>query len=89
MVTPISPNEEVVVTKDMLREVLETRIGGKSKRIGDLELGGDGHHVNSTDAIELGHDIWAHVHAAKGESSQPHFDFDEDKVQESLQARMV
>jgi len=79
-------DEDVVVTKDMLSEVLETRIGGKAKQDGELELGGDSHHVNSTDAICLGRDIWSQLQAENNDASQPHFDFDESRVKEALQA---
>ena len=79
-------DEDVVVTKDMLPEVLETRIGGKGKSTDELELTGDGHHMNSTDAIGLGRDIWSQLHVENNEATQPHFDFDEARVKESLQA---
>jgi len=69
----------------MLPEVLETRIGGKSKHAGELELAGDGHHMNSTDAIELGRDIWSQLHAESGQASRPQFDLKEANVQQSLQ----
>ncbi len=78
-------DEDVVVTKDMLEEVLETRIGGKSKQVDEVELLGDGHHMNSTEAIGLGRDIWSQLHGVSGQVSQPSFAFDEKKVQESLQ----
>ena len=38
-------DEAVYVTKDMLPEVLETRIGGKASRGDDLDLMGDSHHT--------------------------------------------
>ena len=44
-------DEAVYVTKDSLEEVLETRIGGKKSRNDDLELLGDSHHVNSSEAV--------------------------------------
>lgn len=52
-------DEAVYVTKDMLDEVLETRIGGKARQNEDLELMGDGHHANSSEAMKLGRDIWS------------------------------
>ncbi len=65
-------DEDVVVTKEMLPEVLETRIGGKSKKSDELELLGDGHHMNSADAIGLGRDIWSQFHAESRTVSQTH-----------------
>ena len=79
-------DEDVVVTRDMLPEVLETRVGGKSKQTDELELLGDGHHTNSTDAISLGREIWSQLPAESGQTSQPHFNFDEAKVQEAKAA---
>lgn len=82
----IIDDEDVLVTKDMLPEVLETRIGGKAKQSDELLLLGDGHYRNSTDAIRLGRDIWSQLHGESGQTSQPHFDFDEATVKEALQA---
>ena len=79
-------DEEVVVTKDMLGDVLNTRIGGKSSR-GDVEdVLGDGHHMNSSEAIELGRNIW-HVDMNFTESvKQSKYTFDEKKVEASVKA---
>ena len=79
-------DEDVVVTKDMLSQVLETRIGGKAKQVDELEFAGDSHHLNSTDAIGLGRDIWSKVDVETHNARQSIFNFDEAKVKESLQA---
>jgi len=47
-------DEAVYVTKDTLDEVLETRIGGKTHQSDDLDLLGDSHHMNSSEAVRLG-----------------------------------
>ncbi len=80
----IFDDEEVYVTKDMLEEVLETRVGGKSKQVEELELLGDGHHQNSTEAIGLGRDIWSQLNSTGGPTTQPLYTFDEQKVQQSV-----
>ena len=79
-------DEDVYVTKDMLDEVLDTRIGGKSRLSNDADEAGDGHHLNSNEAVGLGRDIWAKVDDAAGSTTQPTFSFDEEKLQQSLQS---
>jgi len=78
-------DEEVHVTRDMLDQVLETRIGGKSRQEDEKEVG-DGHFVNSSDAISLGRDIWAKTCEPTGPASRPTFSFDEGQVKQSLQS---
>ena len=51
-------DEEVFVTRDMLEDVLNTRIGGKTCRGDTEDVLGDGHHMNSSEAIELGRNVW-------------------------------
>lgn len=64
-------DEELFVTKDMLNDVLETRIGGKKQNTSDLDALGDGHHINSTEAIRLGRDVWCQSSVQNGTSTQP------------------
>ena len=79
-------DEEVVVTKDMLGDGLNTRIGGKASR-GDIEdLLGDGHHMNSSEAIELGRNIWPIDKIFTESVQQTKYTFDEKKVEASLKA---
>ncbi len=79
-------DEDLHVTKDDLDDVLETRIGGKSRQLDEDELQGDGHHINSTEAIGLGRDIWSNVQSAGGSVTQPAYTCDEEKVKASLKA---
>ena len=79
-------DEEIHVTKDMLDDVLETRIGGKSKHVDDLEDLGDGHHMNSSEAIGLGRDVWSQPDASTVDAKQPVFVFDEQNIKQSLQS---
>ena len=79
-------DEAVYVTKDMLPEVLETRIGGKASRGDDLDLMGDSHHMNSSEAVRLGRDIWSRTYPEAGDATLPKFSFDEEKVKASLQS---
>ena len=79
-------DEEVFVTKEMLDDVLETRIGGKTKICEDPEVIGDGHHMNSSEAVGLGRDVWSGLGEAEGEKTQPIFAFDEDNVKKSLKS---
>ncbi len=79
-------DEEVYVSIDMLEEVLETRIGGKTRQSDDLDIMGDGHHMNSSEAVGLGRDIWSKTGAASASTTQPTYSFDEEKVQLSLQS---
>ena len=79
-------DEPVYVTADRLEDVLETRIGGKTNQGDDLELLGDSHHMNSSEAVRLGRDVWAHTCGEEGSSTQPHFHIDEDKVKAALQS---
>ena len=51
-------DEDVYVTRDMLEDLLETRIGGKSRMNEDADVACDGHHMNSSAAVDLGRDIW-------------------------------
>ena len=76
----------MILTKDILPEVLETRIGGKTKTGDPEELLGDGHHTNSTNAIELGRDIWSEIHHETTTVSQPHFKHNDAHVKEALEA---
>ena len=78
-------DEEVCVTKDMLDNVLETRIGGKATKNNDLDVMGDGHHMNSSEAVELGRDIWSKEGCTSGDTTQPIYRFDEAEVKKSLQ----
>ena len=79
-------DEPVYVTKDRLDEVLETRIGGKTSQRDDLELMGDSHHMNSSEAVKLGRDIWSQTCVASGSATQPNFHFDEERVKTALQS---
>ena len=79
-------DEAVYVTTDMLDQVLETRIGGKTSRGDDLDLMGDSHHMNSSEAVRLGRDIWSQTNSEKGDFTLPNFSFDEEKVKASLQS---
>ena len=79
-------DEAVYVTKDMLDQVLETRIGGKTSRGDDLDLMGDSHHMNSSEAVSLGRDIWSKTDPEAGDFTLPKFSFDEEKVKASLQS---
>ena len=79
-------DEAVYVTKDMLDQVLETRIGGKTSRGDDLDLMGDSHHMNSSEAVSLGRDIWSMTDPEAGDFSLPKVCFDEEKVKASLQS---
>ena len=78
-------DEEVCVTKDMLDNVLETRIGGKATKNNELDVMGDGHHMNSSEAVELGGDIWSKEGCTSGATTQPIYRFDEAEVKKSLQ----
>ena len=78
-------DEEVCVTGDMLDDVLETRIGGKTAKNNDLDVMGDGHHINSSQAVELGRDIWSRETCTSGDTTQPTYRFDEAEVKKSLQ----
>ena len=78
-------DEDVCVTKDMLDNVLETRIGGKATKNNDLDVMGDGHHMNSSEAVELGRDIWWKEGCTSGDTTQPTYSFDEAEVKKSLQ----
>ena len=55
-------DEAVYVTKDMLDEVLETRIGGRTHQSDDLHLLGDSHHMNSSEAVRLGSRVLCRGH---------------------------
>ena len=79
-------DEDVYVTKDMLDEVLDTRIGGKARQNNDTDEIGDGHHINSNEAVGLGRDIWAKVDDTASNTTQPTFSFDQEKLQQSLQS---
>ena len=79
-------DEHICVTTDSLEEVLETRVGRKTARSDDLEVLGDSHHMNSTEAMSLGREVWAHTGLEAGSSTQPHFHLDEAKVKEALQS---
>jgi len=78
-------DERVYVTKDMLKDVLDTRIGGKTKMQSELEVLGDGHHMNSSAAVELGRDIWCNTFQSDG-ATQPNFSLERDEVKASLKA---
>jgi hypothetical protein len=78
-------DEEVCITKDMLDNVLETRIGGKATKNNELDVMGDGHHMNSSEAVELGGDIWSKEGCTSGATTQPIYRFDEAEVKKSLQ----
>ena len=79
-------DEEVYVTRDMLEEVLDTRIGGKTRSNDDMDVLGDGHHMNSSEAVDLGRDIWALSSHSAGQAKQPVFVFKEDDVKNSLES---
>ena len=82
----MAEDEDACVTKDMLGDVLETRIGGTSKHCDDEEVIGDGRHRNSTDAGALGQGIWSTTCENAGSATQLHFQFEEEKVQRSSQS---
>ena len=77
-------DEELLVTKDMLEEVLETRIGGKVQHLEDEAIKADGHHLNSSEAIGLGRDIWSKLETSEGSVAKASFTFDETRVKDSL-----
>ena len=77
-------DEDVCVTRDMLDEVLDTRIAGKTRANDDLDVLGDGHHMNSSEAVELGRDIWTLSAADDGSATRPVFDFKEPDVKRSM-----
>jgi len=82
-------DEDVTVTKGILEDVLETRIGGKPILHEESYLKGNGgHHANSTDAVGLGKNIWSKVDVSGEPTTQPHYDFDENLVQKSLKAAL-
>ena len=81
----ILDDEHIVVTKDMLDDVLGTRIGGKSKIDNDSEVHGDGHHINSTEAVTIGREVWSKCIDSET-TTQPHFIFGEENVKKSLLA---
>ena len=79
-------DEDVYVTRETLDDVLETRIGGKSRVSDDPDVTCDGHHMNSSEAVDLGRDIWQLSSEPAGATTQPRFSFAENKVQEALKA---
>ena len=79
-------DEDVCVTRDMLDEVLDTRIAGKTRANDDLDVLGDGHHMNSSEAVELGRDICTLSAADDGSATRPVFDFKEPDVKRSMQS---
>ena len=61
------------------------KIGGKTNKSDDLDVMGDGHHMNSSEAVGLGRDIWSRTGSREGSTTQPTFAFDENKLKEALQ----
>jgi hypothetical protein len=47
---------------------------------------GDSHHMNSSEAVRLGRDIWSQRCVETGGTTQPKFHLDEEKVKASLQS---
>ena len=69
-----------------MEEVLQTRIGGKAARADSLDSVGDSHHVNSTEAVRLGRDIWSQSFFHSTKATLPEFTFKDEKIQLAIQS---
>ena len=79
-------DEDLEVTKDMLADVLSTRIGGRQPGEESDTGEGDEHHQNSSAAIELGKDVWCKADRVLQAPKQKGYTFDDSEVQKSLAA---
>jgi len=82
-------DEDVYVTRDTLDDVLETRIGGKNRSKENGEMVSDGHHTNSTEAVDFGRDIWQVIPQYESATTQPRFQFNEKDVEQSLKSAIA